>query len=395
MTAASPLRRALTVALALAVALVGSMSLSAPAADAATTPTTSSTIGTQTPEALSVTVAGSGFSGEAPGLYVSLAPEGTSSTTDASQYLGTQWIQASQIVSGEFTTTLSLSAAQIATLDPAKQYVVHTMKAHGQAATDPSQTTAMPITLDFVALGLAPAPQEPETPEEPEGPGTPEEPENPGTPEEPSGPAVPQVSVSDTSVSASGRTTVTVSGTGFDPQSSIAANRPPLAGKPGGVYVAFGKFAESWKPSAGAARGSRPAVGSETKWAVLAEDMATVGGPSAGAIALGPDGSFTAQIVLDKAAADTAAAALESGNYGIYTYPGGGAVTPSFETYTPITFEPPVVVPVTPTTSSTITAQSVDGLTVDVVGTGFSGAAPGLYVSLAVEGTTSTTDASQ
>ncbi|MDF1705368.1 MAG: HtaA domain-containing protein [Aeromicrobium sp.] len=548
MTAASSLRRVLAVVLALVVALVGSMSLSATAAEAATTPATTSTIGSQTPEALSVTVAGSGFSGEAPGLYVSLAPEGTSSTTDASQYLGTQWVQASQIVSGEFTTTVSLSAEQIATLDPATQYVVHTMKAHGQAAIDPSQTTATPIALDFVALGLTPAPQEPEDPDAPENPGTPEDPETPGTPgtpEEPSAPTVPQVSVSETSVSASGQTTVTVSGSGFDPLSSIAANRPPLAGKPGGVYVAFGKFAESWKPSAGAARGSRPAVGSQTKWAVLAEDMATVGGPSAGAIELRSDGSFTTQIVLEKAAADTAAAELESGNYGIYTYPGGGAVTPAFETYTPITFtvpqvsvsetsvsasgqttvtvsgsgfdplssiaanrpplagkpggvyvafgkfaeswkpsagaargsrpavgsqtkwavlaedmatvggpsagaielrsdgsfttqivlekaaadtaaaelesgrygiytypgggavtpafetytpimfEPPVVVPVTPSTSSTITAQSADGLSVDVVGSGFSGAAPGLYVSLAVEGTTSTTDASQ
>ncbi len=398
MTAASPLRRVIVVVLALAVALVGSMSLGAPAADAATTPVTSSSIGTQTPDALSVTVAGSGFSGEAPGLYVSLAPEGTSSTTDPSQYLGTTWVQASQISGGEFSTTLTLSATQIATLDPETQYVVHTMKAHGQAAIDPSQTTATPIALDFVALGLTPAPQEPETPEEPENPGNPETPETPGgpgTPEEPSAPAVPQVSVSDTSVSASGQTTVTVSGTGFDPQSSIATGRSPIPGKPGGVYVAFGKFAESWKPSAGAARGSRPAVGSETKWAVLAEDITAVGGPSAGAITLNPDGSFTAQIVLDKAAADTAAAALESGNYGVYTYPGGGAVTPSFETYTPITFEPPVVVPVTPSTSPVITAESADGLTVDVVGSGFSGAAPGLYVSLAVAGTTSTDDASQ
>lgn len=31
-------------------------------------------------------------------------------------------------------------------------------------------------------------------------------------------------------------------------------------------------------------------------------------------------------------------------NYGIYTYPGSGGVSPAYETYTPLSFEPPPVV---------------------------------------------------
>lgn len=176
----------------------------------------------------------------------------------------------------------------------------------------------------------------------------------------------PRVSVSTTSVPDKGQTKITVTGTGFDP-ASVTGTRPPLAGKSTGAYIAFGKFPANWKPSAGVASTERKTA--DVKWAVLAEDMATVGGPAAGAIELKPDGSFTAELTVDKAAADTAAAAVtDAVNYGIYTYPGGGATQPAFETYTPITFIDTTAVTVTGTTSKAYGAAG--SLTIHAPGPG-------------------------
>ncbi|GAA4846553.1 hypothetical protein GCM10023221_26480 [Luteimicrobium xylanilyticum] len=161
-----------------------------------------------------------------------------------------------------------------------------------------------------------------------------------------------KVTVSKTTLSASGETEVTVKGTGFDP-SAATASRPPLAGKPAGVYVAFGKFAEDWKPSAGAASSTRPTA--DVKWAVSADDIDTVGGPSKGAIELSADGSFSATFTVSKDAADAAATAkgLTDGRYGIYTYPGGGAAQAGYETFTPLTFTGDGDVPVDVTVPET------------------------------------------
>lgn len=145
-----------------------------------------------------------------------------------------------------------------------------------------------------------------------------------------------QVTVSQTEVDAEGATEVTVTGSGFDP-SLATGTRPPLAGKPAGAYVVFGKFAESWRPSEGAAGTTR--VNSSQQWAVLAEDMATIGGTNAGAIELRPDGTFEATLTIDKAAIDAKATAANLVNYGIYTYAGSGATTAEYETYTPVVFK--------------------------------------------------------
>jgi hypothetical protein len=155
-------------------------------------------------------------------------------------------------------------------------------------------------------------------------------------------PASPKVTVSPTTLAADGSHQVTVTGTGFNP-SLATATRPPL-GPPsttpahaGGAYVVFAKFPTVWRPSASAPSANRKIA--SQKWAVLAADMTTIGGPNAGAIELTPEGTFSATLTVDKAAADTAAAAVPTAtNYGIYTYPGSGAVAPAYETYTPITF---------------------------------------------------------
>ncbi|MAS54299.1 MAG: hypothetical protein CMJ44_06690 [Pimelobacter sp.] len=142
------------------------------------------------------------------------------------------------------------------------------------------------------------------------------------------------VSVAQTDFLPSGSYEVTVEGSGFDP-ADATGTRPPLAGKAAGTYVVFGKFADQWRPSTGAASSTRKI--SSQRWAVLAEDMATIGGAPA-AVELTDDGTFSTTLTVDKAAIDEMATEESLVNYGIYTYPGSGAVNAAYETYTPITF---------------------------------------------------------
>jgi hypothetical protein len=146
-------------------------------------------------------------------------------------------------------------------------------------------------------------------------------------------PATPTVTVSQTEGLANG-TTVTVSGTGFLPAgAATSGSRPPLAGQFVGAYVAFGKFADAWKPSEGAPSANR-GTRIVTKWALPTESHAAVGGANAGAIELTPEGTFSVDIQLTTTEAQDALA----GNYGIYTYAGSGATYAPFETYTPLAF---------------------------------------------------------
>jgi hypothetical protein len=170
----------------------------------------------------------------------------------------------------------------------------------------------------------------------------------------------PVVTVSKTTLTSAGET-VTVSGSGFGPAGTATnASRPPLAGKFGGAYVTFGRFADVWKPSAGAASSARVADRSTLKWVVNPADVATVGGPSAGAIPIGADGTFSVEMLVKPGFAGAPA----TGNYGIYTYPGGGVSYAAFETFTPITFvADPVVVPTTTTLTATPAAITVGDTT--------------------------------
>lgn len=147
-------------------------------------------------------------------------------------------------------------------------------------------------------------------------------------------PSAPTVTVSKTAGLDRAGESVTVTGSGFLPAgTATSGSRPPLAGQFVGAYVAFGKFADVWQPSAGApvsARGERV----DTKWALPAESHGAVGGAAAGAIELAADGTFTAQLNVSA----TEARDLLAGNYGIYTYAGSGATYAPFETFTPITF---------------------------------------------------------
>ncbi|WP_456698709.1 Ig-like domain repeat protein [Aeromicrobium sp. P5_D10] len=152
--------------------------------------------------------------------------------------------------------------------------------------------------------------------------------------------ARPEVTVDTAEANLDGTTTITVSGQNFNPDLA-KGTRPPLAGQNAGSYVVFGKFAPVWRPSALAASDTRKtatAANNGLKWAVPAASIATVGGAPAGAVELTPEGTFSTSLKIDKAALDATVTNPALTNYGIYTYPGSGAVMGAYETYTPIAF---------------------------------------------------------
>ncbi|MFD1825588.1 MULTISPECIES: Ig-like domain repeat protein [Mumia] len=171
-------------------------------------------------------------------------------------------------------------------------------------------------------------------------------------------PAPAKVTVSKTTIPTTGEHEITVTGSGFDP-SLATGTRPPLAGKPVGTYVILGTVADTWKPSAGATSSARKAI--SQKWAVLAGDMATIGGPGAGAIELKADGTFSTTFTVSKSAVDAAPDKLA--NLGVYTYAAGGATQAAYETFTPIAFKDPAPAAVTSTTTLTAPAKLVYGRT--------------------------------
>lgn len=129
---------------------------------------------------------------------------------------------------------------------------------------------------------------------------------------------------------------VVVSGSGFDTTLAYGT-RQPLPNQPSGTYVAFGKFADVWQPSTGAPSSSRVTAsgdngnGVSVLWAI---PNATLAATSDAYAVLEADGTFEVTLKVDERWFDEALA----GNFGIYTYPGGGADQPAYETYTPITF---------------------------------------------------------
>ncbi|KQT99480.1 hypothetical protein ASG53_01000 [Sanguibacter sp. Leaf3] len=101
-----------------------------------------------------------------------------------------------------------------------------------------------------------------------------------------------------------GTDTIVVKGSGFDPAGNLApaGARPPIsAGNPAGTYVVFGKFADTWKPSAGAASSTR--VAGDQKWALSDAAFALVNPAYQPAIAgqravIAPDGTFTTTLTV-------------------------------------------------------------------------------------------------
>lgn len=145
--------------------------------------------------------------------------------------------------------------------------------------------------------------------------------------------------------------TITVTGSGFDPAANVGT-RPPLAGQPSGVYVVFGRFADSWRPSQGAPSSARQVI--TQVWAVpqAAYELLNPLGTNPEIVLLHPDGTFTAEVEVREAEG--------TGAYAIATYPGSGAVNADQEVLVPVSFGAPSTTTTTtePTESTTTTTEA-------------------------------------
>lgn len=152
--------------------------------------------------------------------------------------------------------------------------------------------------------------------------------------------------------------TVTVTGSGFDPAANTGT-RPPVPGLASGVYVTFGRFAEVWQPSAGAAGTTRQVI--DQRWAMPAASIAyatTNYGPNAAYVELTPEGTFSTTLTVR--ADDT-----KVGSYGVATYAAGGApANAAQETFTAVSFASAVTTTTTTEAPTTTTTEAPTGTTV-------------------------------
>ncbi|NBP51365.1 MAG: hypothetical protein EBU70_09355 [Actinobacteria bacterium] len=150
----------------------------------------------------------------------------------------------------------------------------------------------------------------------------------PAAPQAPTAGATVKV-VGSTRISDVGTTLVTVRGRGF--ANFATGSRPPLAGRPTGIYVVFGRFDEAWKPSAGAPASARRTVLESQRWVLPAESHQFVDptGTNPAVVNLSADGSFTVQVPVS---------AIEgTGTYAIAVYPASGAINAAHEFLIPLT----------------------------------------------------------
>jgi len=150
--------------------------------------------------------------------------------------------------------------------------------------------------------------------------------------------------------------TVTVSGSGIDPDANVYAEG--LVGEPAGIEVAFGRFAEAWQPSASAPDEAREVLARKY---VVPEATRTLleglGVPSSSLATLNADGTFETTL-------DIAPGGTSSGAYGVATYAAGGTANASHEFLTAITFAAEVTTTTTtaaPTTTTTLPGDPPGG----------------------------------
>lgn len=120
--------------------------------------------------------------------------------------------------------------------------------------------------------------------------------------------------------------TVTINGSGFTETGNLGV-RPPFFNTPAGVYVVFGRFAETWKVSDGAPSSARQII--EQVWALPTPSYNQLGG-LAGTVEMGPGGTFSITVTVTEADGTNP-------NYGIAIFPGSGAINPAEEIFIPIT----------------------------------------------------------
>lgn len=142
-------------------------------------------------------------------------------------------------------------------------------------------------------------------------------------------PEVPTLVVDPTPQGLAAGSTVTVTGSGYDPTAYVGT-RPPLAGQPSGVYVVLARLGDPWRPSQGAPASSRQIISQVWALPQAQHDALDPDGSNPAIVVMSPEGGFTAELTLTEA--------VGSGSYAIATYPGSGAVNATAEVSVPVSF---------------------------------------------------------
>ena len=284
-------------ALIATAALVG---VAAPA-QAAQAPAVSAVASVTPSTGISVAITGTGFEGavQYPGqptkhVYVALVEKDALTVDQAS----TPNDAPDVAEDGSIAATLTQTAAN---LDRTKQYEVIVWPSR----SDPSSANLYArtdVTIDWAAL--FPAPVLP----------------------------TPSVSLSKSSGVDPAGESITVEGAGFVANApATSGTRPPLAGAFAGAYVVFGYYdGDAWVSAGRTAE--------FTKWAVHAENLASIGGAAAGGIVVDEDGAFSTTLT-----AVEIADAPEGARFGVRTYAAGGSTYAAFSTFTEIAFAEPAI----------------------------------------------------
>ncbi|MGO1435774.1 MAG: HtaA domain-containing protein [Canibacter sp.] len=133
---------------------------------------------------------------------------------------------------------------------------------------------------------------------------------------------------------------IVVKGSGFDPTANVGGRGVPIpSGQPQGVYVVFGNFQDTWKPSEGAASSNR--VVGDQKWLLTSETVEAVLPRFQETVkeqwAENTEGAFELSLTASEIIKDGEPA---TGNYGVYTYAAGGAdPNEDQELMVPLSFE--------------------------------------------------------
>lgn len=160
------LRRAAlaTMAVAMSLALPAGIAIATPTGDGDTTvaatavgtPVTTVSKSSGLKDGDKIDVSGTGFSGAGSGIYVGLVQDDRFSTTDGSVWMTQAWIKPADIVGGTWKTSVSLVAATGSFDCLANACSIYTVAAHG--SPDRTQDTKVPLKFAAVTPTTTPAP---------------------------------------------------------------------------------------------------------------------------------------------------------------------------------------------------------------------------------------------
>ncbi|NKR86140.1 hypothetical protein GS894_08090 [Rhodococcus hoagii] len=159
------LRRAAlaTMAVAMSLALPVGIAVSAPstgggpvAQAAPSTPVTTVSPKTGLKDGDTISVSGAGFSGAGAGIYVGLVQDDAFSSTNAGAWMAMEFIKAADIDSGAWSTRVTVAATKGAFDCIENACSIYTVAAHG--SSDRSQDTKVPVSFAAVTPTTTPAP---------------------------------------------------------------------------------------------------------------------------------------------------------------------------------------------------------------------------------------------